>query len=52
MVGQKKRLVIVNLQRTPLDKFAALRVFAKCDDFTKLVMEKLGLEIPEFRLKR
>ena len=52
MVGEKQRLVIVNLQTTPHDKLAALRVFAKCDDFTKLVMEKLGLEIPQFRLRR
>ena len=44
--------MIVNLQRTPLDCFAYIRVFAKCDDFTQLVMTKLGLEIPEFRLKR
>jgi hypothetical protein len=28
-----QRLVIVNLQATPLDKSAALRVNAKCDDF-------------------
>ncbi len=44
--------MIVNLQRTPLDGLADLRVFAKCDDFTRLVMDKLSLEIPEFRLKR
>ena len=52
IVGKKKRLVIVNLQATPLDGLASLRVFAKCDDFTKLVMGKLGMEIPQFRLKR
>ena len=52
IVGKKKRLVIVNLQRTPLDGLADIRVFAKCDDFTRLVMDKLSLEIPEFRLKR
>jgi len=44
--------VIVNLQKTPLDDLADIRVFAKCDEFTKLVMSKLGLEIPEFKLKR
>ncbi len=44
--------MIVNLQKTPLDGLADLRVFAKCDDFTSLVMDKLSLEIPEFRLKR
>ena len=54
IVGKKKnqRLVIVNLQTTPLDNLAAMRVFAKCDDFTRLLMGKLGLEIPKFELKR
>jgi len=51
-VGMKQRLVIVNLQNTPLDHLAALRVYAKCDDFTRLLMEKLEMEIPPFRLKR
>ena len=44
--------MIVNLQRTPLDRLSDIRVYAKCDDFTRLVMSKLQLEIPEFRLKR
>lgn len=44
--------MIVNLQSTPLDHLAAMRVFAKCDDFTKLLMGKLGLETPKFALKR
>ena len=52
IVGEKQKLVIVNLQRTPLDRLADLRVFARCDDFTHLVMSKLSLAIPEFRLKR
>lgn len=52
-VGERQqRLVIVNLQRTPLDPVARLRIFAKCDDVSKLLMGKLGLTIPEFRLKR
>jgi NAD-dependent SIR2 family protein deacetylase len=36
------RLVIVNLQRTPLDHKAALRVFGRTDAFMQLVMAKLG----------
>jgi len=52
IVGEIQKLVIVNLQRTPLDHLADVRVFARCDDFTRLVMAKLSLEIPEFRLKR
>ncbi|XP_064404498.1 NAD-dependent protein deacylase sirtuin-6-like isoform X2 [Halichondria panicea] len=50
--GKKKGLVIVNLQRTPLDHLAAMRINGKCDDVMKLLMSKLGLDIPEFRLKR
>ena len=53
MVGEGgKRLVIVNLQATPLDSCCKLRIFAKCDEVSKMLMSKLGLEIPEFRLKR
>ena len=52
-VGKRGRnLVIVNLQRTPLDRHAKLRINAKCDDVTRLLMSKLKLEIPEFRLNR
>lgn len=47
-----KELIICNLQRTPLDERATVRVFAKCDDLMKLVMQKLGLEIPPFKLHR
>lgn len=52
IVGEKQKLVIVNLQATPLDALADIRVFAKCDDLTRLVMAKLGMDIPQFRLKR
>ena len=53
MVGRGgKRLVIVNLQATPLDYACKLRIFAKCDEVSKMLMSKLGLETPEFRLKR
>ena len=46
------RLVVVNLQTTPLDDIAKLRIFAKCDDVSTLLMEKLGLTIPPFKLRR
>ncbi|KAH8651559.1 NAD-dependent deacetylase sirtuin-7 [Tricladium varicosporioides] len=54
VVGKKKgaNLVICNLQSTPLDERAKLRVHAKCDDLMVRVMEKLGLEIPIFILRR
>ncbi|KAL4501444.1 hypothetical protein ABPG72_021251 [Tetrahymena utriculariae] len=47
-----KNLVIVNLQKTPLDSLATLRINAMCDDVMKMVMKKLKIEIPEFILQR
>ena len=44
--------MIVNLQRTPLDPLAKLRIGAKCDDVCRLLMEKLGLQVQEFKLRR
>lgn len=46
------KLVIVNLQATPLDKYADLRVNSFIDDLMIKVMAKLNLEIPPFILKR
>jgi len=46
------KLAIVNLQKTHLDSLATVRVFAKTDDVMKLVMNKLGIEIPPFILQR
>ena len=51
-VNRKKDLVIVNLQRTNLDSKCSVRIFAKCDDVMRLLMKKLKLEIPEWRLVR
>jgi hypothetical protein len=50
----KGKLAICNLQSTDLDRIAdrAMRVRAKTDDFMVRVMEKLGIEIPEFVLRR
>jgi len=36
---------IVTIQKTPLDEFAAIRVYAKCDDFMMLVAARMGLAI-------
>lgn len=49
---KKARLVIVNLQATPLDNVCQLRINAKTDDVMRLVISKLNLQIPEFRLRR
>ncbi|KAK2042813.1 NAD-dependent deacetylase sirtuin-7 [Colletotrichum somersetense] len=53
-VGKKKkgRLVVCNLQSTPLDHLSELRLWAEADDLMARVMEKLGLEIPGFLLRR
>jgi NAD-dependent SIR2 family protein deacetylase len=41
-----KNLVIINLQNTPLDKYASLRIYAKIDDAFQILMKKLNFEIP------
>ena len=41
LVGKKNKLIIVNLQKTPLDKYAFIRVNAMCDDFMKKLSKKL-----------
>jgi len=46
------KLVICNLQVTPLDLDCDLRVFAKCDDFMKYLMEELQIPISPFILRR
>ncbi|KAH7438417.1 hypothetical protein KP509_04G014200 [Ceratopteris richardii] len=46
------KLVIVNLQKTPLDDGADLRVFACTDDLMEKVMLKLNLPIPPFIIVR
>ncbi|KAK4450388.1 DHS-like NAD/FAD-binding domain-containing protein [Podospora aff. communis PSN243] len=48
----KGKLVIVNLQETPLDERAGLRIWARADEAMGKVMEKLGVEVPRFVLRR
>jgi mono-ADP-ribosyltransferase sirtuin 6 len=56
VVGKRRRrgakLVICNLQATPLDAMADLRVHAKTDELMVRVMRELGMEIPGFVLRR
>ncbi|XP_061471911.1 NAD-dependent protein deacetylase sirtuin-7 isoform X1 [Rhineura floridana] len=42
----RPKLYIVNLQWTPKDDLAALKLHGKCDDVMKLLMDELGLPIP------
>lgn len=51
-VGQTGKLVIVNLQKTPLDQYAYIRVNAMCDDFMKLLMAELNMKVQKFKLRR
>jgi len=52
LVAERGRLVIVNLQSTPLDDVATLRINGMCDDVMRSLMEKLKLTIPPFILRR
>ena len=46
------QLVLVNLQKTPLDDFASLIIHAKCDDVMRILMGKLCYQIPEWKMKK
>ena len=46
------QLVIVNLQKTPLNNIAALNIFAKCDEVMRRLFKKMDLQIPVFSLQR
>ncbi|XP_067044019.1 NAD-dependent protein deacetylase sirtuin-7-like [Acropora muricata] len=45
---RRPNLFIVNLQWTPKDDLAVLKISGRCDDVMKSVMHKLGLVIPEY----
>ncbi|KAI0483910.1 NAD-dependent deacetylase sirtuin-7 [Xylariaceae sp. FL0804] len=53
-VGQRKNavLAICNLQETPKDSLAGLRIFSRADDLMIRVMQKLDIQIPVFILRR
>jgi len=52
MALQGGKMVICNLQKTVLDKYASLCIYAKCDDMIELLMKKLNMTIPQFKLQR
>ena len=52
MTGYGGKLVIVNLQKTPLDKNADLVIHGRIQNVMSILMEKLNMKIPEFRINR
>ena len=51
-VGKRGKLVIVNLQSTPLDKVAYLRINGMCEDVMMRLAKKMDLKVRQFILKR
>jgi len=52
VVKKSGQVVIVNLQRTPLDTLSTLRIHGRTDEVMQGVMRELGLDIPPFILQR
>eukprot|EP00128_Syssomonas_multiformis_P018005 Colp12_sorted_trinity150504_noHs@24857 len=46
LAKRRQKLVIVNLQNTPLDEYATLRIFAKTDIVMQGLLQRLGLQAP------
>lgn len=51
-VKKRPKLLVVNLQWTPKDAVAALKVNGKCDEVMRLVMQYLGIEVPAYKRER
>lgn len=51
-VAKSGKLIIINLQSTPLDKIAYLRINGLCDDVMRRLALKLKLKVQDFVLKR
>lgn len=47
-VKKRPNLYIVNLQWTPKDEFANVKIHGKCDKVMEMVMDKLGLQVPPY----
>lgn len=45
--GPRREMVIINLQRTPLDKHCTLRFHIECDAMMQMLMSELGLVVPD-----
>ena len=51
-LSKKRKLVIINLQSTPYDKIAHLRINGMCEDVMKRLAKKMELKVRDFILKR
>lgn len=51
-VSKKGKLIIVNLQNTPLDDLAFFKINALCDDVMKKLAQKLTIKVKDFVLYR
>lgn len=49
---QGGKLVIVNLQKTPLDPYAALIIHGKIDEVMEMLMAELNMQIPQWKQSR
>lgn len=47
-IKQRPKLLIVNLQWTPKDNQATVKINGKCDEVMELVMKHLGIEVTEY----
>lgn len=52
VMKRRQRLVICNLQKTPLNSGCAMELHAQIDEVMTGVMKRMGLDIPKFTLKR
>ena len=52
VVRRKQKLVICNLQKTPLSSQSALQIHSQIDTVMSGLLRRLGFEIPPFKVRR